>query len=371
MHPFSLLIKPAGADCNLRCAYCFYLGRSELYPETACHRMDDATLTRLVRGYLALPFSAHTFAFQGGEPLLMGEVFFQKVVALQRRYARPGAVVTNCVQTNGTLITPSLATFFAKEQVLVGVSVDGPEAVHNRRRSDASGRGSYAAVMAGIDRLKAAGVAFNILTLVSQSNVHDPIGTYRYLRDTVGARYLQFIECVELDAQGHLLPDSISPDAWADFIIAIFDEWYAHDLKTVSVRLFDSVVSKLLTGNANSCAMGCDCRAYVVVEHNGDVYPCDFFVRPELRLGNILTHDWDEVWENPMHTAFGARKAQMHPDCEACAHRMFCQGDCPKNRAGHDPTKDPRTRSYLCSAWKRIYDHILPPLRREAKRLLN
>ena len=369
MKPFSLLIKPAGADCNLRCHYCFYLGKSALYPGTPTHRMDEPTLTRLVRGFLALPFPAHTFAFQGGEPLLMGEDFYRTLVSLQRRYARPGAQITNCVQTNGTLITPSLARFFAENNFLLGVSVDGPAAVHDLRRPNAAGAGSHAAVMAGLARLREAHVEHNLLTLVSQSNVHDPLGTYRYLRDELGCRFMQFIECVEFAPDGLPLPYAISPEEWANFVIAVFDEWHAHDVRTVSVRLFDSVVAKILTGNANSCAMGCDCREYVVVEHNGDVYPCDFFVRPELRLGNILENDWDEIWDNPLHTAFGARKRTVNPACEHCDCRAFCQGDCPKNRTGHDASADPRTLSHLCPAWKRIYAHILPPLRKEAKRL--
>ena len=227
----------------------------------------------------------------------------------------------------------------------------------------------YAAVMAGLARLREAHVEHNLLTLVSQSNVHDPLGTYRYLRDELGCRFMQFIECVEFAPDGLPLPYAISPEEWADFVIAVFDEWHAHDMRTVSVRLFDSVVAKILTGNANSCAMGCDCREYVVVEHNGDVYPCDFFVRPELRLGNILENDWDEIWDNPLHTAFGARKRTVNPACERCGCRAFCQGDCPKNRTGHDASADPRTLSHLCPAWKRIYAHILPPLRKEAKRL--
>lgn len=369
MRPFSLLIKPAGADCNLRCQYCFYLGKAALYPGRTAHRMDEATLTRLVRGFLALPFPAHTFAFQGGEPLLMGEDFYRTLVRLQRRYARPGAQITNCVQTNGTLLTPSLARFFAENRFLLGVSVDGPAAAHDLRRPDAAGHGSHAAVMRGLALLREAGVEHNLLTLVSQSNVHDPVGTYRYLRDTLGCRFMQFIECVEFGADGAPLPYAIGPEEWADFVLAVFDEWYAHDLRTVSVRLFDSVVAKMLTGNANSCSMGCDCREYVVVEHTGDVYPCDFFVRPELKLGNLLENDWDEIWENPLHAAFGARKRTVNAACEGCAWRRFCEGDCPKNRTGHDPAADPRTRSFLCPAWKRIYAHIVPPLRKEAERL--
>ena len=369
MTPFSLLIKPAGADCNLRCAYCFYLDRASLYPETNCHRMSEETLTRLVRSYLALPFPAHTFAFQGGEPLLMGEAFYRQLFTLQKRYARLGSRITNCIQTNGTLITDSMAELFAKEKVLLGVSVDGPAEIHNLRRPNANGEGSHAMVTRGLDRLKAAGAEFNLLTLVSKSNVHQPLELYHYLRDTLNCRFMQFIECVEFDATGALTADAITPDEWANFIITLFDEWYANDKTTVSVRFFDSILNKLLSGNAHSCAMSGDCRAYFVVEHNGDVYPCDFFVRPELRLGNIHSEDWDELWEMPLHTAFGARKRQWHEDCNICPYLTFCQGDCPKNRTGHTFSPDAKQRSWLCSAWKRIYAHILPILTREAEAL--
>ncbi len=369
MNPFSLLIKPAGADCNLRCEYCFYLDRCELYPEQPTHRMTSATLTHLVRSYLALPFPTHTFAFQGGEPLLMGETFYRELVTLQRRYARPGANILNCVQTNGTLLTPSMAEFFAKEHFLLGVSVDGPAELHDLRRKNCAGKGSHAAVLEGLKHLEAAHAVYNLLTLVSQSNVHHPLDVYRYLRDTLNCKHMQFIECVEFDAAGAPLPFAISPDEWADFILAVFDEWYTHDRYTVSVRLFDSIIAKLLTGNANSCSMGCDCRAYFVVEHNGDVYPCDFFVTPQTHLGNLHTHDWDELWDAPKHTAFGLRKSQQHADCTTCPYAFFCQGDCPKNRTGHDISADPRTLSRLCPAWKRIYAHILPPLQAEANKL--
>lgn len=369
MKPFSLLIKPAGADCNLRCDYCFYLARAELYPERPIHRMREATLAHLVRSYLALPFPCHTFAFQGGEPLLMGEEFFRTLLTLQRRYARPGARIANCVQTNGTLLTPALAELFAREHFLLGLSVDGPAPVHDLRRRNAQGLGSHAQVMRGLALLKEAGADFNLLTLVSQSNVHDPVGTYRYLRDELGGRYLQFIECVEFSPDGHPLPYALSPSDWAAFVIALFDDWRREDTRRISIRLFDSIISKLLTGNANTCAMGCDCRDYFVVEHNGDVYPCDFYVHPDLRLGNLHTHDWDELWDAPAHTAFGARKAQWPAQCNRCPYLSFCQGDCPKNRVGHDPHRSPRTLSALCPAWQQIYRHILPPLREMARAL--
>jgi uncharacterized protein len=325
--------------------------------------MDEATLTRLVRSYLALPFPIHSFAFQGGEPLLMGEAFYRQLVKLQKRYARPGAIIQNAIQTNATLMTPSFASFFAEEGFLVGVSVDGPQAVHDLRRKHKSGQGSHAEVLRGISYLREAKANFNILTLVTTANVHQPLELYHYLRDDLGARYLQFIECIEWDANGTPLPYALSSEAWANFILTIFDEWLANDTRHVSIRLFDAIASKMQTGQAHNCAMGCDCRSYFVVEHNGDIYPCDFFVRPELRLGNLFTHDWDELWDAPLHTAFGERKKTWHTHCQGCPWRTFCNGDCPKNRTGHDTSKDPRTLSALCPAWKKIYAHIIPAMR--------
>ncbi len=367
MKPFSLLIKPASADCNLRCEYCFYLDRAELYPECKVHRMAPEVMRHLVRSFQALPFPCHAMAFQGGEPLMMGEAFYRNLVATQNRYKRPGQIISNSLQTNLTLMTPSLAQFISDNHFLVGVSVDGPEAIHDLRRKKIDGSGSHHLVMRGLDALNQAHADYNILTLVSQSNVNDPIGTYTYLRDTLKTNFMQFIECVEFMPDGSLAPYAITPEQWGDFLCEIFDYWYATDTEKVSVRLFDSILAKLAFGQITTCSLGCDCRNYLVVEHNGDVYPCDFYVQPEYKLGNIMENDWDELFDNPIYTQFGARKHQFNVACKTCPHADICAGDCPKNRVGHSAHSDPSKLSALCPAWIKFYDHCRPRLEKLVK----
>jgi len=358
---FSLLIKPASADCNLRCGYCFYLDRSALYPATPVHRMDDAVLEQMIRTFLALPFPSHRLTFQGGEPLLMGEGFYSRVFLLQRLYARPGGEVVTGMQTNGTLLTDGLAALLAREGSLTGVSVDGPAELHDRYRCRIDGSGSHAAVVAGIERLRKAGAPFNVLTLVSAANVAEPERVYDYLRDELGVLFHQYIPCVEQLPDGAPAPYAVSAEGWGAFLCRLFDRWYLQDTRRVSVRLFDDLLNKLVDGVDTSCTGGMSCRNYLVVEHNGDVYPCDFYVTPELRLGNIMEQSWDELWNAPACIAFGRRKRLWASVCERCSYLTLCRGDCPKNRlivpgeATHRPSR-------LCVGWKRFYAHALPRL---------
>jgi uncharacterized protein len=354
MTSFSLLIKPCSADCNLRCRYCFYLPAARNYPETACHRMDDRTLERVVRSFLATPQPVHTFGWQGGEPTLMGLPFFQRVVELQRGLGKPGTRVANGLQTNGTLLTDAFAAFLAEYRFLVGVSLDGPAAIHDAERRTADGKGSHAAVMAGIACLQRAKAEFNILTLVNRANVGHACEVYDYLVDQ-GFFYHQYIECVEFGAGGELEPFAIDGASWGSFLCALFDRWYAHDTRRVSVRLFDTVLAKLVDDASLTCACSADCRQYFLVEHNGDVYPCDFHVRPDWRLGNIHEQDWPALMAAPRFVEFGGRKSLWDAGCGQCPYLKFCMGDCPKNR-GFDPSR----RSHLCEGWQRFYAHALP-----------
>lgn len=356
---FTVLVKPASADCNLRCEYCFYLDRSGVYPETAVHRMSDAVLQRLVRSYLETDQPVHSFVWQGGEPLLMGEGFYERVADLQLAYARRGGAVSNAIQTNGVLLNDRLAKLFRACRFLTGVSLDGPAELHDAARLDRAGGGSHKKVLEGIGCLKRNGAEFNVLTLVSQHNVRQPVEVYEYLVDQVGSTFLQFIECVELDEEGRVAPYCVSPEEWGTFLCAVFDRWFERDSRKVSVRLFDTVLAKLVTGRDICCTAGLDCRQYFVVEYNGDVYPCDFHVIPELRLGNILTDSWETLASSPVFRTFGERKRQTEKMCGSCPYFAFCAGDCPKNRVGH--TAGPASRlSYLCEGWKLFYAHTLP-----------
>ncbi len=366
--PFSLLVKPTSADCNLRCGYCFYLDRATLYPDSRRHRMSREVLERTIGGFMATEQPRYSFGWQGGEPTLMGLDFFKAVVELQQRLGRAGVMVANGLQTNGTLIDDEWAAHLARHNFLVGVSIDGPPEAHDRYRVFVDGRGAHAEVLRGVGCLKRAGAEFNVLTLVSQANVRRPRETYRYLRDELGVLFHQYIECVEFDAAGVLQPFAVSGPEWGDFLCAVYDEWRASgDERRVSVRLFDGMVTMLVDKIPIMCTMGRDCRQYLVVEHNGDVYPCDFYVEPVWKLGNLMHDSWAEMQAAPLYGEFGRRKRLWNERCDECPHVDLCAGCCPKNR--HGKGADPRALSVLCEGWLRFFDHARPGLEELARRV--
>jgi uncharacterized protein len=368
---FSLLIKPAAADCNLACSYCFYLPKAGLYPDSPRHRMSDATLQRLISTYMATDQDTYSFGWQGGEPTLMGVEFFRKVVELQSRYGRAGSVVSNGLQTNATLISDDLAGLLAEYHFLLGVSLDGPEDIHNRYRKTRKGSGSYKQVIEGIERLRRHKVEFNVLVAVNDANVGMASRIYKYLLD-LGIRYHQYIPIVEFDDKGRPLPFSIDGLRWGEFLRELFEVWYP-DAGRVSIRLFDALLTYLVEGSRILCTMGGDCRQYLLIEHNGDVYPCDFFASPELRLGNVLEMEWSALLQSPGYQAFGRQKEQWNPACDECAFLKVCMGDCLKHRfhasSGEQVRSDPRTLSWLCAGWKSFYESCLPGFQRIARRI--
>ncbi len=363
MKPFSLLVKPASADCNLRCRYCFYLDRAELYPDSRSHRMSHETLEGMIRSYLRTPQSCYSFGWQGGEPAMMGLDFYRQVTDLQSTYGRPGDRVANGFQTNGTLLNDEWAKHFAAYRFLVGVSVDGPARIHDRFRRDLGGRGSHARVLQGIEALRRHGVEYNVLTLVSQSNVAHPEEVYDDLCG-MGVMFHQYIECVEFDAQGKLQPYAITGTEWGAFLCRIFDRWHRRDTHRVSVRLFDTVLMQMVEGVSNTCAAGRSCDQYFVVEYNGDVYPCDFHVREDLRLGNVQVDSWEALQTSETYMAFAAAKTRWNAACGACPWLKYCHGDCPKNRRANSGGL-----SHLCEGWKRFYAHAVPRLEELAQQI--
>lgn len=338
--------------------------------------MPDKVLEKMISTFMATGQEQYAFGWQGGEPTLMGVDFFKKVTALQEKYGTGGAQVSNGLQTNTTLIDDAFAEHLAKYNFLVGVSIDGPPEIHNRYRKYGDGRGAHADVMKGLELLKKHGVEYNVLTLVSQSNVREPALVYNYLKN-MGVFFHQYIECVEFDKCGNLMPFAVNGKEWGAFLCGIYDEWIKEDTRKVSVRLFDSIVSMMVDGIANVCAMSNDCRQYLVVEFNGDVYPCDFFVQPDMKLGNIMQNSWEEMLDSRAYREFGERKARWNKECEKCEYLRYCAGCCPKNR----PMKGvvPERLSVLCEGWKQFYHHALKGLRnlandieserREAERL--
>lgn len=365
--PFSLLVKPASADCNLRCQYCFYIDKFSLYPETHVHRMPDEVLERMISSYMATEQPVYSFGWQGGEPTLMGVKFFEKVVSLQQQYGRPGSKVSNALQTNATLINDELAALLAQYNFLVGVSLDGPEELHDYYRRTVGGQGSHRMVLKGIECLRKNRVEFNILTLVNSRNMSHGREMYQYLKD-MGCFYHQYIPCVEFDEKGNPMPYTVSGEEWGNFLCEVFDEWIKSDVYTVSVRIFDSILNFLVDGVYTTCHLAGNCCQYFVVEYNGDIYPCDFFVARELKLGNVMENSWEEVRNSPTYVEFGKQKAEWNSQCQKCQWLYICSGDCLKHRLYGDT--NPRKLSWLCAGWKKFFEHSMPYFKQLALRVL-
>lgn len=348
MEPFSLLLKPVSFRCNLNCRYCFYLPKQELFG-AAAHRMSAGTLEAVVRSYLSCPMEQYQFGWQGGEPTLAGVGFYRQAVEFQRRYGR-NAAIFNALQTNGTRLDDEWGRFLHENRFLTGISIDGPAALHDRYRCYADGRGSHAEAVRGLGVLKRHRVEYNVLTLVSAANQEHPLDVYHYLREQ-GVRFQQYIDCVEFDRSGCLQPFALTPGKWGEFLCRIFDEWYRYDTMNVSIRLFDSILSRLTTGVPTVCPMSGNCCNYLVTEYNGDVFPCDFHVQPEYRLGNIRRTGFGKLWNASSFRNWGQNKEPHSERCASCRYLPLCMGDCPKNRGGGC--------SVLCRDWQLFYSHTI------------
>ncbi|MFX1301765.1 MAG: anaerobic sulfatase maturase [Promethearchaeota archaeon] len=353
---FSLLIKPVSADCNLRCDYCFYINHLEKVENKP--RMSDRVLETMISSYMKTNQSnRYAFGWQGGEPTLLGLKFWEKVVNLQKQYAPSGAVISNGLQTNGTLITDDLARFFAEYKFLLGVSLDGPGYLHDHYRKTIGQKPTHNLVMHGIEHLKNNKVEFNILILVNNENVKKANEIYSYLRDQ-GFNYHQYIPCVEIDDNNNPKSFSITGEEWGDFLCDIFDQWIKEDINRISIRLFDSILEYLIYGGYNVCHMGKDCCQYFVIEYDGSIYPCDFFVREDLLLGNVLVDKWEDILKSPIYLRFGQKKSKWHKNCDSCHFINLCHGDCQKFRIGS--FKNSKMLSVLCKGWKKFFTHALP-----------
>ncbi|MFX0021704.1 MAG: anaerobic sulfatase maturase [Candidatus Hermodarchaeota archaeon] len=357
--PFSLLIKPVSADCNLRCNYCFYIDHLKEVEKKP--RMSDRVLETMISSYLKTNQNNHfSFGWQGGEPTLLGLDFWEKVIHLQKKYAPKGAVISNGLQTNGTLITENIAKFFGEYKFLLGVSLDGPADLHDYYRKTIGQTPSHNLVMRGIEILRRYNVEFNILILVSNVNVKKASEVYSYLKNR-GFNYHQYIPCVEYDEFGNPQAFSINGEEWGTFLCEIFDLWKKEDINRISIRLFDSILEYLVYGKYNVCHMGSDCCQYFVVEYNGNIYPCDFYVRDDLLLGNLLQDKWEEILNSPTYLQFGKNKSSWNQTCKKCSYLNLCHGDCQKFRLGNQ--QNSRILSVLCEGWKKFYTYALHQLK--------
>ena len=351
-----LLLKPSSHYCNLDCTYCFYKRVSEVYPKGKVMTVDTART--IIEKTLDTGAQHVSFTWQGGEPTLMGLDFYREVTSIQDKYRKPGQVIENTLQTNGVLLDAEWADFLKKRKFLVGLSLDGPADIHDTYRTNPKGEGTHSRVVRAASLLRERGVLFNILVLLSRANIGEPERLYRYLREQEFT-HLQFIPCVEHNPDtGELMPFSVSGEELGRFHTALFDLWMEDGFTTVSIRIFEDIFIYLIDGMKVSCGWLDRCGAYLLVEHNGDVYPCDFFVYPQWKLGNLVEDSIGDVYGNPKRLAFGQMKARLPETCATCEHLAFCRGDCTKFRAnGRGGYTDV---SLLCEARKMLLEHIAP-----------
>ncbi len=356
MRPFTLLIKPTGPDCNIACEYCFYACKTDLFGQGR-HRMSDNVAEVMVRDYLACRFPSSSFAWQGGEPTLMGLDFYKRVVDWQKEHGADGQIVTNALQTNGTSLDEQWCRFLAEYKFLVGISLDGPKEFHDHYRRDYAGEGTWDRVMAGIEQCREHNVEFNILVLLNNRNVEHPDELWDFfIEQRIG--FLQFVQCAETDPKtGNIADFSITAEQYGRFLCRIFDRWMAHGPRKVSVRSFDSILSYLLGMGHTECTLGVKCNDYIVVEHTGEAFCCDFFVEEKWRLGDITQTPIQQLASSSLKRQFSRNKRNIADKCLVCRHLDICRGGCPKDRLVQG--RGYKVESYFCQGYKILFDHTL------------
>ena len=372
--PLYVMLKPAGAHCNLACKYCYYLEKNNLYQNSNHHLMSDEMLEQFTREYIeAQTMPQVLFTWHGGEPLMRSIDFYKKALALQKKYAH-GKQIDNVIQTNGTLLTDEWCEFFAKNHWLVGISIDGPQEYHDHYRVTPAGKPSWEKVMQGISLLKKHRVEWNAMAVVNAYNAEHPLEFYHFFRDN-GCQYLQLTPIVERltehedgrtlasladDREIPLADASVTPQQWGNFLCTIFDDWVRHDVGKTFVEIFDCTLANWMGVLPGICAYSKECGHAGVMEHNGDVYSCDHFVFPEYKLGNIRDQSLIDMLYGEKQQAFSRLKHTSLPrQCKECDMEFACHGECPKNRFEKDKYGEPGL-NYLCQGYYQYYTHVAP-----------
>lgn len=381
---FHVMVKPTGAQCNLDCAYCFYLHKEDLLQQSRTPRMSDALLEAHIQQYIAAQTGEEViFSWQGGEPTLMGLDFFRRVVALQARYQKPGQRIGNDLQTNGILLDDEWCQFLKANHFLVGLSIDGPAGLHDKYRYSKGGKPTHERVMQSVALLHHHQVPFSALCVVNRHNAKEPLAVYRFLRDQVRPRQIQFNACVETtgfhsDGPGYwggsfqppaVTDWSVEPVDWGNFLCQVWDEWFRRDFGKVFVDQFENVISQMFGFGPQKCTSGKICGKALAIEHDGDVYSCDHYVYPEYRLGNIRDIHEGHLAFSDQQIRFALAKSESLPAyCRQCLHLDLCWGECPKNRFLGTPDGEAGL-NYLCSGLKKFYGKASSSRQELARRL--
>ena len=365
----TVLIKPAGPDCNMDCSYCFYLDKASLFGASEKHRMTDELLEETIRQTMQQSGHSVSLAWQGGEPTLMGLGFFRRAAELQKQYGA-GKLVENSLQTNGILLDKKWAAFLRENNWLVGMSLDGPREIHDRYRVDRGENATHARVEENARMLLSQGVQANAMCVVTSHSVNFPDELYHYFKE-LGYKYMHFIPIQERDEDDPGKPASYSVSArdYGEFLIRMFDLWAAdfeNGMPGTSLNLFETLLYPYVGLPSPNCTLNRACGNYVVVEHNGDVYSCDFFVEPQWKLGNIGQHRILDMLNSEKQNTFGSSKGRLPDACMKCRWLSKCYGGCLKDRRNNTQNKD---RTAFCGSHKMFFEHADPVLEQMALKL--
>ncbi|MBN2813234.1 MAG: anaerobic sulfatase maturase [Bacteroidales bacterium] len=358
---FQIFVKPAGPQCNLACDYCYYLGKSALYDAGTKFRMPEEVLEAYIRQHIeATTDPVITFSWHGGEPLLAGIDFYRKALAWQHKYCPPGKKIINGMQTNGTLINEDWCRFLAEHNFVVGVSIDGPEALHNLFRKSANGQGTFARVLKGYDLLVMHGLDPEILCVLNHVNAKYPHEVYGFFKH-LGAGFITFIPLVEpTGAAGGVSERTVNPMDFGRFMCTVFDEWLANDIGRLKVQLFEEALRTAFRQDHTLCIFKRECGGVPVVERNGDFYSCDHFVDTAHRVGNIADQSIAKMLDSEKQRLFGEAKRSTLPSyCLQCEVLDMCNGECPKNRISMTPQGEAGL-NYLCAGYRLFFNHCRP-----------
>ncbi|MBW8001587.1 MAG: anaerobic sulfatase maturase [Planctomycetes bacterium] len=368
MKPFSLLIKPAGPDCNLDCRYCFYTPKSCLFTKGK-HRMSPELLEKIIADIMKLNFPVTNFAWQGGEPTLMGLDFYEKVIKLQQQFGQSGQSVSNSLQTNAILLDDNWCKFLQKYKWLVGISLDGPKHLHDHYRKDKAGKPTFDKVITAIKTARKYNTQFNVLVLLNDQNVTKPDELFDFFTE-LKIKYLQFVPCIEKNpATGRITDFSVTPKQFADFLCTTFDRWIDFGPENLSIRILDSIMSFYLNQRHTNCSFANKCDDYIVIEHNGDAFCCDFFVEQQYKIGNVLETNIEKLIQSDIKRNFAKAKSKIHNNCLICTHSQICRGGCLKDRLVLNNNLS--DTSYFCQSYKQFFDYALPKLPQIAAKFAN
>jgi uncharacterized protein len=359
---FQVFAKPGGSICNLGCHYCYYLKKEHLYPKDESFRMPDSILEEYIAQHInASPGSVINFSWHGGEPTILGLDYFRRIVALQRKHQPSNRRITNGMQTNGTLLDEDWCRFLAAEGFNVGLSLDGPQEMHDRYRVTKGQNPTHKEAMRGYKLLREHRIPCDILCVVHAQNVEYPTQVYRFFK-SIKTQYMTFLPLVEVqpDEEGGVSQRTVPAGALGDFLCTIFDEWMRHDIERIKVQIFEEVARTAFGQEHALCLFRKTCGDVPVIEHNGDFYSCDHFVDTEHRLGNIQETPLVDLLESPNQRAFGQTKVVTLPRyCQTCEVRNMCHGGCPKDRILQTPDGEGGL-NYLCAGYKRFFTHCQP-----------